>query len=217
MVRVAVLGHRGMLGRRIVASLPSRFHVFTFAHRWPDGLLEAVEHARPDWVVNAIGGGVPEWADLPRELGRRFGPRVVQPSTDAIWEDTAYARAKAWAELGVLETGGHVVRCAIVDPAGGLLRAVGTAGTFHADTAPHWNGITALAWAGVAEQVMDGRLSGLVVPGAPPTSIHDLALAAVRIFDWPTRVVPRDTQGPDRVQRPTLVMPPIADQLAEYR
>lgn len=217
MVKVAVLGHRGMLGSRLVSVLPARYHVITFAHRWPGGLLDAVDAARPDWIVNAISGGPAEWADLPRELGRRFRARVIQPSTDAIGEDTEYARAKSWGEVGVLESGGHVIRCSIVDPAGGLLRQVATAGAFHADTAPHWNGITALAWAGVAEQVMVGRLDGLIVPGSPPTSIHDLATEAVRLFRWRTTVLPRETRGPDRVLPPTLRMPHIGDQLAEYR
>ena len=217
MVKVAVLGHRGMLGSRLVSVLPARYHVITFAHRWPGGLLDAVEAARPDWVINAISGGAAEWGDLPRDLGRRFRARVIQPSTDAIWEDTEYARAKSWGEIGVLETGGSVIRCSIVDPAGGLLRRVATADRFEADTAPHWNGVSALAWAGVAEAIMEGALDGLIVPGSPVVSIHDLAWAAVRTFGWRTEVVPRETQGPNRAMYPTLRMPPIADQLAEYR
>jgi hypothetical protein len=210
-VKVAVLGHRGMLGSRLVSVLPARYHVVTFSHRWPGGLLDAIEAARPDWIINAISGTWEEWATLPGDLHARFPGRLIQPSTDAIGEDTDYARAKAVGEVGEA-----VIRCSIVDPAGGLLRQVYRSTTFHADTAPHWNGITALAWAGVADLVMSGQVSGLVIPGSPPTSIHTLATAAVRTFGWPTRVVPRETQGPDRVQVPTLEMPPIAHQLAEY-
>lgn len=212
MVKVAILGHRGMLGSRLVSVLPARFHVITFGHRWESGLLDAIDVARPDWIINAIRGDWLTNGVLPHELAQRFPGRLIQPSTDAIGEDTEYARSKAAGE-----TGAAIIRCSIVDPAGGLLGTVARSPVFEADTAPHWNGITALAWAGIAEQVMDGRLWGLIVPGSPPTSIHDLATAAVETFGWPTRVVPRETQGPDRVQVPTLDMPPIADQLREYR
>ena len=216
MTRVAVLGHRGMLGSRLVSVLPRRFHVITFAHRWPDGLLDAIDVARPDWIINCISGGVLEWHDLPAELAVRFRARVIQPSTDAAGELTEYAQAKALADAEVLQRDGTVIRCGIVDPAGGLLAQIRKSSRFDADTALHWNGITALAWAGVAERVMDGDLSGLVVPGSPPTSIYQLAADACRVFGWKTDLAPRPTQGPDRVQRPTLWMPPIADQLAEY-
>ena len=216
MVRVAVLGHRGMLGSRLVSVLPRRFHVITFAHRWPDGLLDAIDVARPDWIINAISGGVPEWRDLPAELADRFRARVIQPGTDATGEPTPYGQSKATAEAAVLSGNGTVIRCGIVDPAGGLLARIRKSPTFDADTALHWNGITALAWAGVAERVMDGDLSGLVVPGSPPTSIYQLAADACHVFGWRTDLAPRPTQGPDRVQRPTLWMPPIRDQLAEY-
>lgn len=217
MVKVAVLGHRGTLGSRLVSVLPARYHVITFAHRWPDGLLEAVEVARPDWIINCISGGVREWQWLPAELAIRFRARVIHPSTDAIDEVTEYAQAKALADAEVLQRDGTVIRCGIVDPAGGLLARIRNSSRFDADTAPHWNGITALAWAGVAERVMDGDLSGLVVPGSPPTSIYQLAADACRIFGWKTDVAPRPTQGPHRLQQPTLWLPPIADQLAEYR
>lgn len=211
MVRVAVLGHRGMLGSRVVSVLPSRFHVITFGHRWPGGLLDAIEVARPHWIINAISGGVPEWADLPRQLAARFPGRLIQPSTDAISEDTEYAAAKRAGEAGEA-----VIRCGIVDPAGGLLGRIRCSRYFTADTAPHWNGISALAWSDVAVQVMDGRLSGLIIPGSPPTSILGLATDACEVFGWPTVLAGRPTEGPDRVQQPTLWLPAIREQLARY-
>lgn len=216
MVRVAVLGHRGMLGSRLVSVLPARYHVITFAHRWPGGLIEAVEAARPDWVINCISGGVPEWRDLPGELAERFRGRLIHPSTDAVLEVTPYAAAKAEADWRVRQGGGHVIRCGIVDPAGGLLARIRKSSRFDADTAPNWNGITALAWAGVAERVMEGTLDGLIVPGSPPVSIHDLAVEACYRWGWRTDISPRPTHGPDRTQVPTLWMPHIRDQFAEY-
>jgi hypothetical protein len=208
-VRVAVLGHKGMLGSRVVAALAPRHSVVTFGHRWPESLLDAVEVARPDWVINCIRGGWSENADLPHALAERFPGNLIQPSSDAVHEDTDYGRSKARGEAGV------VIRCSIVDPAGGLLAKVRDAGTFHA-TQDGWNGVTTLAWAGIAEAVIRGDLSGLIVPGSPPVTIHRLALVACRLFGWTTDVVPVDATGLDRVLTPTLEMPPIGDQLAAY-
>ena len=201
-----------MLGSRVVAALAPRHSVVTFGHRWPESLLDAVEVARPDWVINAIRGGWSENADLPHALAERFPGNLIQPSSDAAGEDTDYGRSKASGEAGV------TIRCGIVDPAGGLLARVRDASIFKADTAKHWNGITALAWAGVAESVIRGELTGpLIIPGSPPVSIHTLAVEACRAFGWRTEVEPRETLGPDRVLTPTLEMPPIADQFAAYR
>ena len=216
MVKVAVLGHRGMLGSRLVSVLPAKCHVITFAHRWPGGLIEAVDAARPDWVINCISGGFPEWLRLPQDLAPTFRGRLIQPSTDAAGELTVYGLAKAEAEHAVLDQGGTVIRCGIVDPAGGLLARIRKSSRFDADTAPHWNGITALAWAGVAERVMSGDLEGLVVPGSPPISILDLAVEACHRWRWKVDLAPRPTWGPDRTQRPTLFLPHIRDQFAEY-
>jgi hypothetical protein len=209
-VRVAVLGHRGMLGSRVVAALATRHHVVTFAHRWPESLIHAVEVARPDWVVNCIRGDWSANADLPYALAGRFPGNLIQPSTDAIGEDTEYARSKAEGECGT------VIRCGIVDPAGGLLAKVRDAGTFHA-TADGWNGITALAWAGIAEAVIRGDLTGpLIIPGSPPVSVLRLAQVACRVFGWQTEIVPAPATGLDRVLTPTMQMPPIGDQLMAY-
>lgn len=207
MVTVAVLGHRGMLGRRVVQVLARSHHVITFSHRYPGGLIEAVEAAQPDWVVNCISGGWLELAVLPHELAARF--RLIQPSTDAIGEDTDYARAKAAGEAGT------VIRCSIVDPDGGLLAKVRDAGEFVATT-DLWNGITALAWAGVADRIIRGDLDGpLIIPGSPPVTIDTLASTACRIFGWWTKVTQRGRTH-DRALVPTLLMPPITDQLRGY-
>ena len=212
-MRVAVLGHRGMLGSRVVAALAPRHHVITFEHRYvygdPGLFLDAVAAAHADWVINCISGPPVVLQDLPHELAARF--RLIQPSSDAVFEDTPYGRAKAKGEAGT------VIRCGLVDPAGGLLAKVRDAAIFQADTAKHWNGVSALAWAGVAESVIRGELTGpLIIPGSPPVSIHTLAVEACRAFGWRTEVEPRETLGPDRVLTPTLEMPPIADQLAAY-
>lgn len=209
---VAVLGHTGMLGRRVLERFPD---ALTFTERYigagDDPLLAALERAQPDWVINCIGTTQPSamWlvnATLPRRLASRF--RLIQPSTDHITDDTDYAASKRWGQVG------NVIRCAIVDPDGGMLARARLGDTI-GETAREWNGITAKAWAEVAALIMEGRLTGLVVPGSPTITHYDLLETARRIFGWRTRTV--RTEGRHWwAEVPTFPMPPIEVQLAEY-
>ena len=209
-MKVAILGHRGMLGARLVAALAPRFHVITYAHRWPERLVDAVEVTDPDWVINAIRGGWSENAELPHAIAARFPGRLIQPSSDAVCEDTDYGRAKAAGEAGI------VIRCGIVDPEAGLLARIRTARTWAGHTEGWWNGVTALAFTGIVERVMAGSLTGdLIIPASPAVTGLGLARAAVDVFGWPTTLI-GVSGGMDRRLTPTIEMPPIRDQLAAY-
>lgn len=211
-MKVAVLGHRGMLGRRVMERFP---WAQTFEERYTgaeyDPLLAAVEAAAPDWIIDCIGAtaGDDMWdvnAVLPHRLAR-LG-RLIYPSTDHVWDDTEYARSKRLGECG------HVIRCAIVDPEGGLLARARDGDTV-GETRREWNGITARAWAGVADVVMQGRVTGTVIPGSPTITHHELLRTAREVFGWQTRTLESSTRLWRAVQ-PNLMLPHIEDQLREY-
>ena len=210
---VAVLGHRGMLGRRVLEAFPD---ALTFDERYTgdldDPLLAALELADPDWVIDCIGaidGELDMWnvnAVLPHRLAHRW--RLIQPSTDHVWDDTEYARSKRLGECG------HVIRCAIIDPDGGVL-ARARAGDTTGSTGREWNGITAKWWARIAHEIIDGRYTSTVIPGSPTISHFDMLETARRVFDWPT------ITRPEHLRRwlatpPTVMLPPIEEQLGEY-
>jgi dTDP-4-dehydrorhamnose reductase len=210
---VAVLGHQGMLGRRVLEAFPG---AITFEQRYVgtlhDPLLEAIEEADPDWVINCIGALYDEpdlWtvnALLPHRLDYRW--RLIQPSTDHVWDDTDYARSKRLGEAG------HVIRCAIVDPEGGLL-ARAREGDTTGLTQRQWNGITARWWARIARDVMAGRYTSIVTPGSPTISHFDMLETARRTFGWTTRTLPSPTPR-WQATPPSVLLPSIAEQLAEY-
>jgi dTDP-4-dehydrorhamnose reductase len=213
-MKVAVLGHRGMLGRRVMERFPD---AVTFEHRYTgaerDPLLEAVKAERPDWVIDCIGAteGDSLWdvnAVLPHRLLPLCG-NLIYPSTDHVDDDTEYARSKKLGECGT------VIRCAIVDPEGGLLARARKSDTYGE---PHrqWNGVTAKTWARLARAIVDtDQGDGLIVPGSPTISHYDLLETARRVFGWPTKTYPMTVRF-WTAETPTLVCPPIADQLAEY-
>jgi len=212
-VLVAVLGHRGMLGRRVLEAFPD---AATFEERYTgeqhDPLLEAIEAADPDWVINCIGALYDEpdmWscnAVLPHRLNHRW--RLIQPSTDHVWDDTEYARSKRLGECG------HVIRCAIVDPAGGVL-ARAREGDTEGSTGREWNGITTKWWARIAREIIEGRYTSTVMPGSPTISHFDMLETARRVFGWQTAT------RPEHLRRwlappPSLMTPPLAEQLRAY-
>lgn len=211
---IAVLGHRGMLGRRVVEEFPD---AWTTDERYTgalcDPLLEALEQASPDWVINCAGALYDEpdmWtvnAVLPHRLAHRW--RLIQPSTDHVWDDSEYARSKRLGECG------HVIRCAIVDPDGGMLaraREGDTVGSVNRE----WNGVSTKWWARIAREIIEGRYTSTVMPGSPTISHFDLLETARRTFGW------RTVTKPERLRRwlaspPSVMLPPIAEQLAEYQ
>ena len=210
---VAVLGHRGMLGRRVLEAFPD---AVTFDERYTgkqhDPLLEALKDVHPDWVINCIGALFDEpdlWsvnAILPHRLHHRW--KLIQPSTDHVWDDSEYARSKHLGECGT------VIRCAIVDPDGGMLARAREADTV-GDVNREWNGITTKWWARIAGEVIAGRYSGLVTPGSPTISHFDLLETARRTFGWQT-VTRVGSPRPWTASPADPLLPPLGEQLAEY-
>jgi hypothetical protein len=200
-----------MLGRRVMERFPDAATTdVRFTGLLHDPLLEWLDKTDPDWVIDCAGAieGEPDLWIVNALLPHRIRQRLILPSTDHVWDDTEYARSKRLGERG------HVIRCAIVDPDGGMLaraRGMDTVG----EHGREWNGITARTWAKVAEDIIDGKLTGTVLPGSPTITHHDLLWTARKVFGWKTRTIPTWHTKWQAV-KPNLMLPPIADQLAEY-
>jgi hypothetical protein len=210
---IVVLGHRGMLGRRVMERFPrARTTDIRSTGELYDPLLGWLEGIGPDWVIDCAGatGGEPDlWAVnaiLPHRIAHRW--RLIQPSTDHVFDDTEYARSKRLGEAGT------VIRCAIVDPDGGMLARAAVKDTV-GQVWREWNGITARAWADIAGSVIAGNLSGTITPGTPTITHHDLLVLARTIFGWPTRTL--TALGPRwAAPVPSLMLAPIEEQLRAY-
>ena len=111
---VAVLGHRGMLGRRVMERFPD---AATTDLRAGDAMLEWLDAIGPEWVIDCMGAvdGFLWYVNavFPHRIAERH--RLIYPSTDHYLDDTPYAASKRNGEDGT------VIRCAIVDPDGGML------------------------------------------------------------------------------------------------
>jgi len=213
MVTIAVTGYRGMLGRRVMERFPDAVPVAVRSDgTLHDPIRDAIEAIDPDWVINCAGATEHEpdtWAVnavLPHRIAHRW--RLIQPSTDHVADDTEYARSKALGECG------HVIRCAIVDPDGGTLARARKQDTY-GQPQREWNGITAKAWADVAADVIAGHHGLLVIPGSPTITHYGLLQTARRVFGWHTRTL-TETTSDWTAAAPTLLLPPIEEQLRAY-
>lgn len=211
-MRVVVLGHRGMLGRRVMERFPDADVIDArFTGLLRDPLIAELDRIGPDWVVNCIGATHSDddiWI-VNALLPHRIEWPLVQPSTDHVWDDTPYAKSKRLGEVG------QVIRCAIVDPEGGMLARAREDDT-HGDSAREWNGITAKTWANLAADVMAGTVATPLHPGSPTISHQCLLETARRVFRWPTLTLPVRGDRPWKTYQPNLICPPIEDQLREY-
>lgn len=182
-----------------------------FTGELADPLIAYLDRLAPDWVVNCAGATAAEpdlWL-VNGLLPHRIRWPLIQPSTDHIDDDTEYARSKRLGETG------HVIRCAIVDPDGGLLARARERDT-EGETLRQWNGITAKAWADLAARIIEGKLGGLVVPGSPTITHYGLLELARNLFGWWGTVIQPVPGRAWRAPTPTLEMPPIETQLAAY-
>lgn len=181
MVKVAILGHRGMLGSVVAryfaeqgAEVCSTFLRYTGSDEVPEWaarheiVVNCVRSADNDPVVN---GFLPiHIAEF--RMGESFWerrPLVIQPSTDAICEDTAYARVKRMSE----RVEGAVIRAGIVDINRQPARAF---------TNWYCNPITPLEW---AEAAWTTRSRGIHEVGGQAVDRWTLACLVARIWDRP--------------------------------
>lgn len=201
MTSVAVLGHRGMLGQVVARYLAEvGVEVRTTELRWfpacPSRLVEWA--AESDYVVNCIRGDFMENALLPLQLGERCN--LIQPSTDAIAEDTPYAQAKRIAERCY----GLVIRAGIID----VDNQPQTAYT-------NWlcNPVTPLEWAAQAWRWM-GEV-GTRGYGRALVTRWQVAHAVSQVYGRPMPSVGH-ADGRNRVQE-CYDLPPLAEALETFR
>lgn len=115
-MRILVLGHKGLLGRELIKQWGGRYHVETMPDDWDclshDKLLHTVMlNLNPDWVVNCIGITKAKATDpietievnsiWPHRLARickQHGARMIQISTDCVFDDDLYGNSKRLGE-----------------------------------------------------------------------------------------------------------------------
>jgi nucleoside-diphosphate-sugar epimerase len=202
MVTVAVLGHHGMLGRVVTRRFAEKgARVITTEMRHTLALVAWARHAdlivncayEPgDWETNAV---------LPVLLGR--AGRLIQPSSDAVNEDTPLGAEKRMAETAR----GVVIRCSIIGskppPPVGYTNWT-------------WNGITTLAWANVAWMLRESEPE-TVVPGTEPITRYDLYRTVAAVYGYQAPKARKTKQPVDRALDVTMPMHPIREQLEELR
>ena len=201
-VRVAVVGHRGTLGKVVARRWAERGAAIAttdlrYQAKADDPLVTWAAEA--DLVVNCARGSFLVDALLPLHLGERS--RLIQPSTDALQEDTPYALAKRIAE----RARALIIRTSLIgsDPPPPVGYTTWT-----------WNGITTLAWADFAWAHREE--TGVLTPASDAISRYDLYCAVAETFGH-APPQPLATARRDRLLPPTHHLGPIQVQLLELR
>lgn len=156
--------------------------------------------APADIVVNCATGSFVVDALLPLHLGERS--RLIQPSTDVVFEETPYALAKRIGE----RARGLIIRSSLIgsDPPPPIGYTTWT-----------WNGITTLAWADFAwEHCWE---TGVLTPASDPISRYELYCTVAEVFGHPSPDASSDIEPRDRVLTPTHHLGPIQLQLRALR
>jgi dTDP-4-dehydrorhamnose reductase len=177
---------------------------------------------------------------LPQLLAADSAERLlVQPSTDAVFSGAsgpfavtqkpdardAYGLSKRLGER-CLELGRSVVlRTSLVGPERGTTRSLLAWISTQREpvsgyTDQVWNGISTLGWARLCERALNGELHEGVHQPATEAAVskYELLREIVETFALGVEVLPTNSAQPvDRRLVPTLVLPPIREQLEELR
>lgn len=164
---------------------------------------------------------------------------LVHPSTDAVFDGR-----QGWREVGDIPDArdGYgltkrlgescsrlaptvVLRASVVGPDLGpprslLARVLASEGHVRGYVDHHWNGITSLEWARVAEKAITGQLPpGIHHPACrKPLSKFELVVAIVETYGLSVDVAPINSGHTiDRRLKPSLLLPTIQSQLKELR
>lgn len=239
-MKVLILGHKGMLGHVVARYLRERGHDVVEGGRY-EGMVELGD---AEAVVNCAG--VVSGTDglfmantlLPLHLAARLDGRLlVHASTDCVFDGKrgwyeAGERPNAMSDYGLSKRLGEgcrefprvvVLRTSIVGPPGEAGR--GLLGWFLRQDGPvegwtdHiWNGITTLTWAQLAADVLEGRMVGLHQPSTSATiTKYELLRLFGEVFEHSIEVRPVRTEPCDRSLVPTIVVPPLREQLVALR
>lgn len=187
MVTFHVLGAGGLLGSVV-------------ARRWRELGAEWSDICTAEHIINCV---YPDSYALLEALPK---PRVIQPSTDAIDEDTTYAATKREVERMVSVEGGLVLRSGLVDP------------RRQPDVAyANWlvNPLTPLEWADLAWELR--AFSGVHPDGRETLSKYSVAVAVADAFDLARPAAAMAPTTRYRLQRPSREWPLIADAIAAWR
>lgn len=207
MVSVAVIGHRGKLGRVVARRWAEygaevRTTELRYTGRVDDELVRWASSA--DYVVNCAMSLDPSQSLmvnglLPVHLGA-VCERVIHPSTDAIGERSTYATSKRVGD----QAQAVIIRSSLIGSGPGPMAGA---------TNVLWNGVTTLTWADVAWEKRDRRPGIITLASEPPVSRWELYSLAAELFGHPRPVRWEHPAPPMRllVGRRTS---PIADQLA---
>jgi hypothetical protein len=187
MVTYHVLGHRGMLGSVVT-------------RRWAEHGAEWAPIPTADHIVNCVS------PDSWTVLDMLPKARVIQPSTDAINEDTPYATTKREVESIVVNNGGLVIRSGLVDPR-----------KHHPLAYANWfvNPLTPLEWADLAWELRDR--SGLYVDGRESMNRWRLGVTVAEVFGLERPHAAMATTSRIRILPSCRDWPPLAEALAAWR
>ena len=179
-----VLGERGMLGSVV-------------RRRWAELGAELTTSANAEYVVNCIRPDNLLISDILAKTSR-----LIQPSTDAIAENSDYATGKRLLERLPAVT----IRAGLVD----ITRQPQTAYR-------NWwcNPLTPLEWADLAWELRDSP--GVHVAGRETVSRHLVASLVAYLWDRPQPTPAYAEEPLNRVQPRDKDWPPLPDALTEYR
>jgi|TARA_R110000803_G_scaffold130455_1_gene197788 dTDP-4-dehydrorhamnose reductase len=166
MIKVVILGHKGMLGHMVHKVLSDNYEVKTIDERFPNWNKEMFDGV--DFVINCIGA-IPQkttnfhvnW-QVPIWLNTNIKCKIIHPGTNCEVDDDTYALSKKQASNYIKDHGvlTKIIQTSIIGPelnsSDSLLEwFLSQKGEVNGYTKAIWNGVTTLEWAKQCEIIIN--------------------------------------------------------------
>ena len=228
MIKVVILGHKGMLGHMVHKVFNDNYEVKTITERFPNWNKEMFDGV--DFIVNCVGA-IPQKTNefdinwqIPLWLDKNTDCKIIHPATDCEIDNSNYGVSKKQASNYIkdhCETT-KIIQTSIIGPElntnYSLLEwFLSQKGEVNGYTDAIWNGVTTLEWAKQCEVVINSWDSTpiLTILYSNKVSKFNLLVIIQQLYNKKDVIIMPKKLGKDKSLSGNIKVKNIEDQLIE--
>lgn len=233
MIRVLILGHKGMLGHMVVKYLSDKCVCYTTPHRFPsDEFKHDILNFDGDYIINCVGA-IPQRKnefqvnfELPIWLSQSANCNVIHPSTDCEVDDNDYGISKRRAAeyIKTYSKNTKILKTSIIGPelnghSSLLSWFIHSTGEVKGYKNAYWNGITTLEWAKLCHNMINWWDDFDVENIAQSECISKYELLCIfkELYQKDIIIIPFENNLIDKCLNGAIITKHIKDQLEELK
>tara|TARA_Y100000034_G_C6826845_1_gene372862 strand:+ start:14 stop:733 length:720 start_codon:yes stop_codon:yes gene_type:complete len=234
MIKILLLGHKGMLGHMVKKYFISisNIKIIIIEDRYPSiGFKENIKNIKCDYIINCIGA-IPQRTtdfsinyELPIWLEENTTSKIIHPGTDCEMDNDEYGLSKAKASKYLIENGKRtkILKTSIIGPelntkASLLEWFLDQEGEVFGYTKAMWNGNTTLQWAKQCFHLIENwdNYKVLTILEGECISKYNMLNIIKEIFKKDIKILPKEL-GKNKLLKGDIITPNFRQQILELK